>query len=213
MVLYDELMAPQVHLPDEAPDVTASELHVIVLLRLLSVLRYLFRDKALVLGDVFVRVDEAKQVSPDVMIVHDAEPGDRTTYRIPPEPVPDVTVEVLSTVNHQAEGRQLLEQKRDLLGEIGVPLHIELDPRRGSLTTWRNVGGKLEPDPPTDRYHGDELGGLQIELTPGDVVLRLPDGHEFKEAGDEIDRAEREARRAARLGEALRRAGIDPNSV
>jgi Uma2 family endonuclease len=206
-------MAPQVGLPDEAPDVTATELHVVVLLRLLDVLRFLFRDKALVLGDVFVRVDETKQVSPDVMIVHGAENGTRTVYRIPPEPVPDVTVEVLSTVNHQGEGRRLLEQKRDLLGTLGVPLHIELDPERGFLTTWRNIGGKLEPGPSTDRFDGEELGGLQIELTPGDVRLRLPDGHEFIEAGDEIDRANQEARRADRLAEALRRAGINPDSV
>jgi Uma2 family endonuclease len=190
-------MAPQVHLPDEAPDVTASELHVIVLLRLLNVLRHLFRGKAWVIGDMFVRVNETEQVSPDVMIVHGAEPGARRVYRTPPEPVPDVTVEVLSTVNHQSEGRRLLEQKRYLLGALGVPLHIELDPERGSLTTWRNVGGKFEVDPPTDRFDGEELGGLQIELAPGHVRLRLPDGHEFIEAGDEIDRANQEALRAA----------------
>ena len=96
MVLYDEYMAPQVDLPDEAPDVTASELHVVVLHRLLGVLRFLFRDQALVMGDTFVRVNGVEQVSPDVMIVPGAEPGTRTVYRIPPEPVPDVTIEVLS---------------------------------------------------------------------------------------------------------------------
>jgi hypothetical protein len=76
------------------------------------------------------------------------------------------------------------------------------------------------PDPPTDRFDGDELGGLQIELTPGDVDLRLPGGRMFTDVGDEIDRADREARRADdeaqranRLAEALRSAGIDPDSV
>jgi Uma2 family endonuclease len=220
MVLYSETMAPQVDLPDEAPDVTASELHVAVLHRLLGVLRYLFREKALVLGDTFVRVDGTEQVSPDVMIVHGAEPGTRTVYRIPPEPAPDVTVEVLSSANYRGEGRRLLEQKRELLGRLGVPLHIELDPERGFLTTWHNVDGLLMPDPPTDRFDGDELGGLQIELTPGDVDLRLPGGRMFTDVGDEIDRADREARRADdeaqranRLAEALRSAGIDPDSV
>jgi Uma2 family endonuclease len=255
MVLYDGSMATQVDLPDEAPDVTASELHVAVLRRLAGVLCYLFRDQALVLNDVFVRVNGAEQVSPDVMIVHGAEPGTRTVYRIPPEPVPDVTIEVLSTVNRQGEGRRLLEQKRRLLGVIGVPLHIELDPERGLLAIWHNVRGQLVPDPPTDRYDGEELGGLRIDLTPGEVELRLPDGRTFTDVGDEIDRAnrearraddeakrardeakraddeakrardeakraddearraEQEARRAARLAEALRAAGIDPDSV
>src|SRR5687768_3589973 len=110
MVTYDDAMAPQVDLPDEAPDVTASELHVTVLRRLLGLLVFLFRDQALALGDVFLRVDGAEQVSPDVMIVHGAEPGDRTVYRIPPEPVPDVTIEVLSRVNDSAVGRRLLDQ-------------------------------------------------------------------------------------------------------
>jgi Uma2 family endonuclease len=220
MAIYHQSMALQVDLPDEAPDVTATELHVIVLRRLVDALRFIFWDKALVLGDVFVRVDGTKQVSPDVLIVHGAEDGTRSVYPIPPEPVPDVTLEVLSPVNHQSEGRRLLEQKRDLLSTLGVPLHIELDPERGTLTTWHNVNGAFEPDPPTDRFEGEELGGLQIELTPGHVRLRLPDGHEFIEARDEIRRAnhqtrraEQETRRADQLAEALRRAGIDPNSV
>ena len=241
MVLYDDSMAPQVDLPDEAPDVTASELHVAVLHRLLGVLRFLFRDKALVLGDTFLRVNGIEQVSPDVMIVHGAEPGTRTVYRIPPEPVPDVTVEVLSTANFRGEGRRLLEQKRELFGRLGVPLHIELDPERRFLTIWRNVGGELVVDPPTDRFDGAELGGLLIECTPDDVELRLPGGRLFTDVGDEIDRADREARRAddearradeearraerearradeeagraARLAEALRAAGIDPDTV
>jgi Uma2 family endonuclease len=196
MVLYDDPMAQQVDLPDEAPDVTASELHDAVQHRLAGVLRFLFRDKALVLGDVFVRVDGTEQVAPDVTIVPGAEPGTRTVYRIPPEPAPAVTVEVLSTANDSGEGRRLLEQKRDLLGRLGVPLHIEVDPERGFLTRWHNVGGELVPGPPTNRFDGDELGGLHIELTPGDVELRLPGGRLFTDVGDEIDRADRETRRA-----------------
>ena len=220
MVLYDDSMAPRADLPDEAPDVTATELHARVLHRLVVVLEFLFRHKALVLVDVFVRVNGTEQVAPDVTIVHGAEPGTRTVYRIPPEPVPDVTVEVLSTVNRSGVGRRLLEQKRELLGRIGVPLHIELDPDRGSLTVWRNVGGALAPGSATDRFDGDELGGLEIELTPGEVELRLPGGRRFTDVGDEIDRADAQARRAEhaaersnRLAEALRAAGIDPDAV
>ena len=220
MATYDVPMAPRVDLPDEAPDMTTTELHAAVLHRLLAALRLAFRAEALVLGDIFVRVNGIEQVSPDVLVVHGAEPGTRTVYRIPPEPVPDVTGEVLSSVNRSGEGRRLLEQKRDLLGRLGVPLHIELDPERGVLTTWHNIGGKLVVDPPTDRFEGDELGGLHIRCTPGDVDLRLPGGRLFTDVVDEVDRADREARRADtearradRLAEALRDAGIDPDSV
>jgi hypothetical protein len=90
----------------------------------------------------------------------------------------------------------LLKQKRELFGRIGVPLHIELDPKRGFLTIWRNVGGTLVAEAPVDRFDGDELGGLRIEVAPGDVRLVRPDGREFTDVADEIDRADREERRA-----------------
>jgi hypothetical protein len=226
MVTYDEVMAPPVDLPIEAPDVTANELHVRVLHRLSGVLQVLFRDKALVLGDIFVRVDGIEQASPDVLIVHGPEPGDRPVYHVPPEPVPDVTLEVLSPANRLGKGRRLLQQKRELFGRIGVPLHIELDPKRGFLTIWRNVGGTLVAEAPVDRFDGDELGGLRIELAPGDVRLVRPDGREFTDVADEIDRADREERRADRekrradletqradrLAEKLRAAGIDTDA-
>ena len=206
MVSYDHPMAERVVLPDEAPDMTVTELHDYVTDRLKDVLRFLFGDRALVLGDIFVRVDETDQVSPDLLIVPGAKPGARTVYRIPPEPVPDITMEVLSPANYQRDGRLQLQHKRDLIGAIGVRLHIEIDPERGELTTWQNVDGRLVVDPPTDRYDGDDLGGLRIELAPGDVRLWLPDGSEFVNAAAEMARARQ-------LAEALRDAGIDPDSV
>ena len=206
MVLYDDPMAERAVLPDEAPDMTVSELHEHVVNRLVDVLRFLFGGKALVLGDIFVRVDETDQVAPDLTIVHGAEQGTRTVYRVPPEPVPDITVEVLSPANDKGEGRRQLDHKRSLLGAIGVPLHIELDPDRGVLTTWHNDGCKLIAGPPADRFDGDELGGLRIGMHPGRVRLWLPDGREFIDAAAEMHRA-------ALLAQALRNAGIDPESV
>src|SRR5688572_20238088 len=111
MATYPEAMAAQVDLPEEAPDVTATELHVAVLHRLLGALRHVFGDRALVIGDVFLRLDEKVQVSPDVMIVPGAAPGTRRVYHVPDEPVPDVTIEVLSLVNRIGVGRRLLQQK------------------------------------------------------------------------------------------------------
>jgi hypothetical protein len=206
---------------------TVTELHSSVVIRLYTALRHLLAGRALVLVEIFLRVHETEQVSPDVLIVPGAEPGTRTVYRVPDEPVPDVTMEVLSPANHVGEGRRQLESKRELLGRIGVPLHIELDPDRGVLTTWHNVGSRLVADPPTDRYDGDGLGGLRIVLAPGHVTLRLPDGREFLDGPAEMARADEATRRATeatrratdatrragRLAEALRTAGIDPDSV
>lgn len=242
MALYDWVMVTRTALPDEAVDMTTSELHELVLSRLVDVLRYLFGDTALVLSDIFVRVDEADQVYPDVLIVPSARPGARTVYRIPPEPVPAVTVEVLSSANYKADGRAELEHKRALLGRIGVATHVEIDPERGFITTWRNTGTELVVGPPSDSYEGPALGGLRIEaVEPGNVRLVLPDGREFVDARAEMARADAEAaradaekaradaqaaradaeaaradaeaERAERLSEALRRAGLDPGSV
>ena len=84
-----------------------------------------------------------------------------------------------------------------------MPLHIEIDPDRGVLTTWHNVDGTLVVDPPTDRYNGDALAGLAIRTSPGQVRLWLPDGREFIDAATEM----------TRLAGALRDAGIDPSSA
>jgi hypothetical protein len=199
-------MASRVVLPEEAPDLTATPFHNEVAIRLYTALGFLFAAKATVLFDVFLRVDEVKQVAPDLLVVHEPPGVERRVFRIPPGPVPDVTVEVLSTVNDTAFGRRKLEEKRSLFGAVGVPVHLELDPERGLFTTWHNLGGHLTPGPSTDRYDGDELGGLRIELSPGEVRFWLPDGREFIDGPTEIARADR-------LAEALRKAGIDPDSV
>jgi Uma2 family endonuclease len=228
-------MVTQVVLPDEAHDVTASELHQAVLYRLVAVLRHLFGDSALVLSDIFLRVDNVRQVAPDVLVVPGSRPGKRKVYRVPNEPVPVLTLEVLSEINYEAEGRGLLAGKRALLGAIGVPTHIEIDPDNGFVTTWRNTGSELVIEGPADnRYEGAELAGLRMTLEPGVVRMWLPDGREFIDAGDEITaraaeaaradaadvradaeaaRADAEASRAARLAEALRQAGVDPDTV
>lgn len=213
MVLYDGAMVSRAILPDEADDMTVSELHEYVLGRLVDVLRYLFGETALVLSDIFVRVDEVEQVAPDLLIVPSARRGRRAVYRIPHEPVPAVTLEVVSSANYEADGRRQLEHKRALLGRIGVPTHIEVDPERGIVTTWENTGHELVVGPPDTRYEGAALAGLRIVLEPGEVRLWLPDGREFVDAATEMARADATADRAERLADALRRAGGDPETV
>ncbi|MGH9066751.1 MAG: Uma2 family endonuclease [Acidimicrobiales bacterium] len=195
-------MATRVTLPDEAEDMTVSELHQLVLNRLVDALRTVFGSSALVLSEIFLRVHEsdpvrADQVSPDVLIIPGARVAHRTVYRVPDEPVPDVTVEVMSRANYEAEGRAQLEHKRELLGRIGVPTHIEIDPDRGFVTVWRNNGGALGlTGPPDDRYDGPALGGLRIELSPGEVLLWMPTGREYLDAAAETARAAAETTRA-----------------
>jgi hypothetical protein len=201
---------------------------------LFDALDIVFEDTTLVLPDVFVRVNDVRQVAPDLTIVHATPSPGRSAYRIPPNPVPHATIEVLSAINDTAFGRRKLEEKRELLGAIGVPVHIEIDEDRGIVTVWRNVDGELRSGPPATRYDGDDLGGLRIDLSPGQVTLRLPDGRPFTDASAEFARADREAdlrnraderaereseraerasERADRLAEALREAGIDPGSL
>ncbi|MGH9056296.1 MAG: hypothetical protein ACRDYY_10630 [Acidimicrobiales bacterium] len=225
-------------LPDEAEDMTVSELHAFVVNQLVDALRTIFGDAALVLAEIFLRVTEpggggASQVSPDLLIIPGGRRGARKVYHVPAEPVPHVTVEVLSAANYETDGRAQLEQKRDLLGRVGVPTHIEIDPERGYVTVWANTGRALAvTGPPDSRYEGPALGGLRLELEPGEVRMWMPGGREYLGASAEsaradaasaradaaAERAEAEsaradaaAERADRLAEVLRRHGIAPD--
>lgn len=211
-------------LPDEAVDMTVTELHTLVVSRLFAALRLVFGDTAAVLADIFLRVGgddvvTGRQVSPDLLIVPGARPGKRRVYRVPDEPVPAVTMEILSYANHTGEGREALEAKRELLGSIGVPTHLEIDPERGSMTIWEQRDGVLVvTGPPEDHYDGPALGGLRLGLAPDEVRIWLPDGREFLNFEDEsaradaaTARADAAAARAERYRELLRRHGIDPD--
>lgn len=204
-------------MPDEAVDVTGSELHQRVLRRLVDVLEYLFESRALVLSDVFIRVRDEngpdEQVSPDVAIIPGAAPRARTVYWVPDEPVPAVTIEVLSVVNHRSDGAIILAGKRALFARIGVTSHIEIDPDRGEIVTWTHNGTELEEGEKSTSCQHPGVGGLRIEASPGVVRLFLPDGREFVDTPTEMARADQEAARAERLADALRDAGIDPSTI
>lgn len=197
-------------LPDEAVDVTVSELHAWALGRLGDAWRTLLGDSALVLQEIFVRVGgddvaTGEQVSPDLLIVPGGKPGRRRVYRVPDEPVPAVTVEILSSANYTGDGKRALVHTRDLLGRIGVPCHLEIDPERGIVTVWENDGAALVlTGPPEDHYDGPALGGLRIGVQPGEMRLWMPGGREYLDAAAETARAERYL-------ELLRRQGIDPD--
>jgi hypothetical protein len=187
-------------LPDEAVDITTNEFHLRLLFRLVSALSYALAGQAAVLGDIFVRSDHEPvpdQAAPDVLIAPGVRPGGRTVYRLSEDPVPAVTVEVLSPANREREGRALLEKKRAFFGRIGVPLHLEVDPDQAVITVWERRGDVLVPVRRTSSYSFSEYGGVRVETTaPGEVRVYLPDGRELGDAADELARADEQRRRA-----------------
>lgn len=187
MAAYNAAMAGALRavLPDEAPDVTTTEVHFRVMFRLFTALNVALAGRALVLADIFLRVDEREQVAPDLLVVPGATRGSRTVYRVPDEPVPAVTFEILSPKNRQVRGRRILEAKRDLLGRIGVPLHVEVDPDDGVITVWRSRHGRLVRVDVCQAFDDEALGGVRIETpAPGTVRILLPDGRELLDPGE-----------------------------
>lgn len=216
MATYHGVMAPEavgIQLVDEAVDVTASELHVRVLFRLRAALAYALRGKAGVLSEIFLRVDNREQASPDVLVAPGITPGTRSVYDVPPEPVPSVTVEVLSPANAISRGRSELETKRSLFARIGVALHIEINPDDGFIAVWELGDGVLARTELCTTYTSDAIGGVRLETpAPGLVHVFLPDGREVLDDHEELARGDRESARAERLAGKLRELGIDPES-
>lgn len=223
---YHKAMAVEQLLPYEADDMTATPLHAWILYRLFGAVCTVFHGTALVLQDVFLRVGgdtvtTGVQVAPDLLVVPGVEwRTDRRVYRVPEEPVPAATVEILSSENYLGGGRAALERKRDLLGRIGVPTHIEIDPELGTLTVWENHGDRLVlTGEPTDRYDGPVLGGLRIELVPGEIRLWMPNGEDYLDGAGQAEsalqaeraRADAQQTRADRYLELLRNLGVDPD--
>lgn len=150
-------------------------------------------------GEIFLRVDGRQQVSPDVFVVPGVATGTRSVYAVPLEPVPTVTVEVLSPVNATTRGRAELEAKRSLFARIGVPLHIEIDPDDGFIAVWELRGGVLVRTELCTTYTSDAIGGVRLAThAPGELHVVLPNGHEVLDGGGELARAERESARAER---------------
>lgn len=184
-------------LVDEAADMTANELHVRVVHRLHAALSHALAGRAAVFCEIFLRVDNREQVAADVFVVPGLTAGIRTVYAVPTEPVPAVTVEVLSPANKSGRGRRELEAKRSLFARIGVPLHIEIDPEDGFVAVWELRGGSLVRTDMCITYSSEAIGGVRLETPePGILDVLLPDGHNVLSGGDELARAEREAARA-----------------
>ena len=232
MVAYHGEMVVKA-LPDEAPDMTVNELHERVLSALVAALRIALGNTGLVLSEIFLRTrsadtGEERQVSADALIVPDALPRSRTVYRVPEEPAPAVTVEILSPSNLHGEGRDDLERKRDLFDEIGVGTHLEIDPdpAHPGVDVWERSGGSLRlARSSTAGYDGPALYGVHLTFDEnGEIHIWLPAGREYlgpaaevmalERQGAELERQgaelERRAAEIERLTRRLRERGIDP---
>ena len=148
------------------------------------------------------------------------ERGARSIYRLEEEPVPEVTIEVLSTVNkHDPEAVAQLHRKRQLLGEIGVAEHIELDPIDGVILVYRSRNGVLEFLSADREYTSERLGGVRFVVELGrseGIAVYDASGEEFEEPQAAMARADAAEARAAEasarirsLEAALRAHGID----
>lgn len=221
MATYHEVVPEEAvgtQLVDEAVDMTATEVHVRVVARLRTALTYALRGRAGVFGEIFLRVDGREQVSADLFAVPGVTTGERTVYAVPAEPVPAVTVEVLSTSNRSRRGRAEVEAKRSLFARIGVPLHLEVDADEGFIAVWELRGDALVRTDLCTTYTSDAIGGTRLETpAPGVLHIILPNGHDVLDVGEELARAERESARAdhesaraERLAARLRELGVDP---
>ena len=201
----------ELDLPLEEDDVTATELHEAIKDLISNGLAYRLSGQALVISDIFLFA-QGRQVSPDVMVRFRVSAGQRTRYIVDDEGVPEVTIEVLSPVNHTTVGLVKLQEKRDLFGAIGVAEHLEIDFTSGSVQVWEATdSGVLR-----SRSVGTE--GVCRRL---DVTFRFVEGafeavdadcrlFETAEAG--FRRADTEAARAASYRALFERHGIDPDA-
>ncbi|MGH9150000.1 MAG: Uma2 family endonuclease [Acidimicrobiales bacterium] len=190
--------ARPVALPDEAPDVTATEDHNLALNILFTALGRALQGRAAVVPDVFVRVDEQDQAAPDLMVVPGVARGGRTVYRIPGDPVPSVTIEVISPANRQGHGRAILAAKRSLFARIGVGHHLEVDPARGLITAWEPRAGRMVAVAEGTEYTSEAIGGVRIATpAPGQLEVWMPNGHRVLPSDAELARADEAEARAS----------------
>lgn len=199
--------AREVELPTEEFDVTGNEWHNRLLSRLHTAIAYALADTALVAQDIFLRVEGRQQAAADILVTPGLKAGRRTVYRIPAEPVPAVTLEVLSPANRTGTGLARLAGKRDLFGRIGVPLHIEVDPDEAFISVWESRDGRLVRTGIHTSYSSDAIGGVRIETPEVGVTLV------FDPSGREVPDADTILARASHLAARLRDMGVDPDEV
>jgi hypothetical protein len=196
-----------------APDLTSTEAHERAVRRLAVTLAFALQGRAAVFSEIFLRVG-GRQVPADLFVVPGISAGTRTVYRVPDEPVPTITFEVLSEANRSGRGRRELEGKRALFAASGVPRHVEIDLDASTLSLWDLDGGTLRRVAEQSTLVDEVLGGVVIGLPePGVLDIVLPDGRLLGTLEEEMAWGQQQAEKAERLAERLRSLGVDPDSI
>ena len=176
-------------------------------------LEALFRDNpnVFVAGDFFwypVAGDNKARVAPDAMVVFGRPKGDRRSYLqwLEDDIAPQVVFEVRSPNSRFGEWYRKLA----FYHRFGVEEYYLLNPEPIWLDGWLREGEHLREIAETNGWVSPRLG-IRFEISDEELRIVGPDGCPFETYVDIARRAEEERRRAERLAEKLRAAGIDPD--
>ena len=212
-----------IHYPDsDGEPMGENDWHIQFITLIYENLKHRFReqrDEVYVACDLFWYAEEGKPKAvqaPDNMVVFGRGQYNRRSYKqweeddIPPA----VTIEVDSPSKRAGSAKE----KRKFYEKHGVSEHYEFDLLKNPQTIggWIRVGNGFEKIPDMDGWESPTLG-IKFAIKDGVIELYHPDDSRFLDA-DELrqlarvaeERAEAEAKRAAKLEQKLRDAGIDP---
>jgi Uma2 family endonuclease len=185
-------------------------------------LEWLFADdpNVFVAGDLLwypVEGNNKIRQAPDVMMAFGRPKGDRGSYMQWKEEniAPQVVFEILSPGNTLTE----MNKKQVFYDRYGVEEYYLYDPDKNDLSGWLRTGERLDVIDSMENWTSPRVG-IRFNLSEEQLQITRPDGQPFKsyvEIARRLEQAEQqveqERKRAERLAERLRAAGIDPDQV
>jgi Uma2 family endonuclease len=185
-------------------------------------LEWLFADdpNVFVAGDLLwypVEGNNKIRQAPDVLMAFGRPKGDRGSYMQWKEEniAPQVVFEILSPGNTLTE----MNKKQVFYDRYGVEEYYLYDPDKNDLSGWLRTGERLDVIDSMENWTSPRVG-IRFNLSEEQLQITRPDGQPFKsyvEIARRLEQAEQqveqERKRAERLAERLRAAGIDPDQV
>ncbi len=185
-------------------------------------LEWLFADdpNVFVAGDLLwypVEGNNKIRQAPDVMMAFGRPKGDRGSYMQWKEEniAPQVVFEILSPGNTLTE----MNKKQVFYDRYGVEEYYLYDPDKNDLSGWLRTGERLDVIDSMENWTSPRVG-IRFNLSEEQLQITRPNGQPFAsyvEIARRLEQAEQqveqERKRAERLAERLRAAGIDPDQV
>ncbi len=185
-------------------------------------LEWLFADdpNVFVAGDLLwypVEGNNKIRQAPDVMMAFGRPKGDRGSYMQWKEEniAPQVVFEILSPGNTLTE----MNKKQVFYDRYGVEEYYLYDPDKNDLSGWLRTEERLDVIDSMENWTSPRVG-IRFNLSEEQLQITRPNGQPFKsyvEIARRLEQAEQqveqERKRAERLAERLRAAGIDPDQV